>query len=130
MSCRNVADAVRFRGVQNVSDPQFQESWQDVYNMGPLTSTKWWVALGNHDWRGVPGAEVRRSLAVRFAACAGGLSHLWRARQIDFSALDDRWTMPSHYFRFKDSFAGGCAAFVVADTSPFVYTTPNAKMPA
>ena len=52
------------RGVSNSSDPQFQESWQDVYNKGPLKVLPWKVALGNHDWRGVVGAEVRGRVCV------------------------------------------------------------------
>ena len=55
------------RGVPNSSDPQFQESWQDVYNRGPLKVLPWKVALGNHDWRGVVGAEVRGGVCVLVA---------------------------------------------------------------
>lgn len=128
------------RGVSNSSDPQFQESWQNVYNKGPLKVLPWKVALGNHDWRGVVGAEVRRRAARAcvhpssipqplLRRCCAAARGVWLPLQIEFSEKDPRWNMPSRYFSFNNGFNGGCASFVFADTSPFVYSLPSNVMP-
>jgi len=59
------------------------------------------VALGNHDWRGSPQAEI------------------------DFSHNDSRWNMPAEFFSFRRVFADTCVDFIMTDTSPFAYNFSN-----
>ena len=51
-------------GVQSVDDPQWKASFEDVY-AAPSLQTPWYAALGNHDYRGRPGAQVAYSRGHR-----------------------------------------------------------------
>jgi acid phosphatase len=44
-------------GVQSVDDDHWKESFEDVYTAAAL-QTPWFAALGNHDYRGHPGAQI------------------------------------------------------------------------
>ena len=79
-------------GVQSVDDPQWATSFEQVYT-DPALQVPWYPALGNHDYRGVPQA------------------------QLDYSRRSRRWRMPARYHvvhatREVDLF--------VIDTSPLV----------
>ena len=39
-------------GVSSVNDPQFENTWHDVFRHGGLGKLKWYVVAGNHDYRG------------------------------------------------------------------------------
>ena len=53
----SVGDNFYPAGVQSVDDPQWQASFEQVY-AAPSLQTPWYVALGNHDYRGRPGAQT------------------------------------------------------------------------
>ena len=61
------------RGVQSVSDDHWRLAFEDVYTASSL-QTPWYALLGNHDYRGVPQA------------------------QIDYAAVSSRWRMPNRYY--------------------------------
>jgi tartrate-resistant acid phosphatase type 5 len=83
-------------GVTSVADPHWRRSFEDVYT-APALQTPWYVALGNHDYRGAPQA------------------------QIDYSALSHRWRMPSRYFKIGGAELGtDLLDIFVMDTSPIV----------
>lgn len=83
-------------GIASVNDPYWQSSFENVYN-GHLLYCPWYVALGNHDYRGNVEA------------------------QIEYSDISKRWTMPSRYFYVDKILEDDVtrARFIVLDTSPF-----------
>jgi acid phosphatase len=83
-------------GVASVADPHWRRSFEDIYT-APALQTPWYVALGNHDYRGAPQA------------------------QIDYSALSHRWRMPSRYFKIGGAELGtDLLDIFVMDSSPIV----------
>lgn len=93
----SVGDNFYDNGVQSTTDPQWKTSFEDVY-IGAHLQMPWYVALGNHDYRGVPQA------------------------QIDYSAVSPRWRMPARYFKVAGaSFGHPDADLFVIDTSPLVH---------
>ena len=92
----SVGDNFYDTGVQTVNDAQWRTSFEDVYT-APSLKTHWYVALGNHDYRGVPQAQV------------------------EYTATSPRWRMPSRYFRQSFTAPDGQAVdLFVIDTSPMV----------
>jgi tartrate-resistant acid phosphatase type 5 len=93
----SVGDNFYEDGVQSVSDPQWRSSYEDVYASRAL-QVPWFVALGNHDYRGVPQA------------------------QIDYAKTSPRWRMPSRYYKVAGGDIGAphLDLFVI-DTSPLVH---------
>lgn len=90
-------------GVSSVSDSQFRVTFESVYT-APSLQVPWYVALGNHDWRGNPQAEI------------------------DYSAHSTRWRMPAHYFTFTVKIDDTTSAeFFVLDTSPFETSYQTSK---
>lgn len=84
-------------GVDSITDPQWKSSFEDVYT-DPALNIPWQVALGNHDYRGNPQA------------------------QIDYAATSSRWRMPSRYFKVSGADMGMPAMdMFVIDTSPLVH---------
>lgn len=83
-------------GVASVRDPHWKDSFEGVY-VDPALQTPWFAALGNHDYRGVPDAQVA------------------------YTRLSRRWRMLARYYQ-----ASGAALGVpdldlfVLDTSPLV----------
>lgn len=68
-----VGDNFYTQGVQNVDDPRFKETYEDVFTAGSLQS-RWYVIVGNHDHYGNASA------------------------QIAYTAKSDRWYMPDYYY--------------------------------
>jgi acid phosphatase len=93
----SVGDNFYEDGVQSSADPQWRTSFEEVYKARSL-QVPWYVALGNHDYRGVPQA------------------------QIDYSEASPRWRMPARYFKVsgRDLGAAHVDLFVI-DTSPLVH---------
>jgi len=91
-----VGDNFYDSGVQSASDPQWKTSYEDVYVASSL-QTPWYVALGNHDYRGRPQA------------------------QIDYAKTSARWRMPARYYRQRiDASDGQALDLFIIDTSPLV----------
>lgn len=92
----SVGDNFYENGVESVSDPQWQSSFEDVYTASSL-QTPWHVTLGNHDYRGNVQA------------------------QLDYSAHSQRWRMPARYYSDVVVLPDGAkATFYYLDTSPFI----------
>ncbi|ESQ85255.1 hypothetical protein AEAC466_05960 [Asticcacaulis sp. AC466] len=97
----SVGDNFYDNGVQSVDDPLWKTSFEDIYT-GPNLQTPWYVALGNHDYRGVPQA------------------------QLDYARTSPRWKMPSRYYKVSGQDHGfGAADVFVIDTSPLVHAYAN-----
>ncbi len=91
-----VGDNFYDSGVQTVHDAQWKTSYEDVY-VAPTLQTPWYVALGNHDYRGNPQA------------------------QLDYARTSPRWRMPARYWRERVAGPGGQAVdLFILDTSPLV----------
>lgn len=71
-------------GVASVTDPHWKQSFEDVYTDAALR-TPWYPALGNHDYRGVPQAQVA------------------------YTGHSRRWRMPGRYYRVPGARGGGSA---------------------
>lgn len=84
-------------GVQSIDDPKWRSSFEDVYNGSRLRQTPWYVALGNHDYGGVPQAQV------------------------DYTGHSARWKMPARYFKVSGSSLGYPSVdLFIIDTSPMI----------
>ena len=84
-------------GVMSVEDQQWLTSFENIYT-APSLQVPWYVALGNHDYRGDVDA------------------------QIDYSDKSTRWRMPDKYYSFQYALEGGSIVqFFVLDTNPFPY---------
>ena len=81
-------------GVQSVTDPKWRTSFEDVYTGDHLRQMPWYVALGNHDYGGVPQAQV------------------------DYTAHSARWHMPARYF--KVAIPEASVDLFIIDTTPIV----------
>jgi len=92
-------------GVQSPTEMQWYFTFEKVYNT-PAFQKDWYVALGNHDYRGNAQAEI------------------------DYTQKSNRWKMPSRYYTFTKKISDNTSIrFVIIDTSPFqaVYReTPKA----
>jgi len=92
----SVGDNFYENGVQSASDPQWRTSFEAIYT-APSLQIPWFVALGNHDYRGNPQA------------------------QLDYAARSPRWKMPRRYYQVSGAMMGApeIELFVI-DTSPLV----------
>ncbi|MGE4480467.1 purple acid phosphatase family protein [Acidocella sp.] len=92
----SVGDNFYENGVESVTDPQWQSSFEHVYTEASL-QTPWKAILGNHDYRGNVQA------------------------QLDYTRHSQRWQMPARYYMETTALPGGAmAAFYYLDTSPFI----------
>lgn len=93
----SVGDNFYYNGVQSSTDPQWRSSYEDIYVARSL-QIPWYVALGNHDYRGAPQA------------------------QIDYSKISNRWRMPARYYKVPGAELGAPHAdLFFIDTSPLVH---------
>lgn len=92
----SVGDNFYPNGVQSTQDYHWISSYESIYT-DPSLYTDWYVALGNHDYRGNVQA------------------------QIDYSNISRRWNMPARYysktFELED---GEKLLLVVMDTNPYI----------
>ncbi len=85
-------------GVRSVRDPKWRTSFEEVYSQKSL-QVPWYVALGNHDYRGSVQAEI------------------------DYSATSSRWRMPDRCFTVVEPERGPpLLELFVVDTAPFLST--------
>jgi tartrate-resistant acid phosphatase type 5 len=82
-------------GVASTADPHWQHSFENVYHYGSLW-VDWYPVLGNHDYHGNPQA------------------------QIDYSAISQRWNLPSRYHTKVFSDDGIDIRLIFIDTNPLV----------
>jgi len=82
-------------GVASEFDPSWKSSFEDVYTQHALYDD-WYVALGNHDYKSNPDAEVA------------------------YSKISARWHMPTRYYSIVKTLKNGTKAeFFIIDSSPF-----------
>lgn len=94
----SVGDNFYENGVQSAQDAQWKTSFEDIYT-APSLQTPWYVALGNHDYRGVPQA------------------------QIDYAAGNRRWRMPARYYKVTGVEIGAPNVdLFFIDSSPLVHS--------
>jgi hypothetical protein len=91
----SAGDNFQVVGVRSTQDPLWMLNFENVFS-DPSLECDWYVALGNHDYKGEVQAEI------------------------DYTKISRRWNMPARYFavhkRINDSTA---ADFYIIDTSPF-----------
>lgn len=80
-------------GVQSAFDPHWKASFEDVYAATSL-QTPWYAALGNHDYRGRPSA------------------------QLDYARSSSRWRMPQRHYRVGAVSGVADLDLFVLDTTP------------
>ena len=98
----SVGDNFYENGVTGVDDPQWDDSFERIYD-APSLQSPWYSILGNHDYRGSVEAQLHY----------GG----------------PRWTMPARYYDRSQSLADGTKVdFFFIDTSPFVTTYRETKV--
>ncbi|MEQ9438491.1 MAG: tartrate-resistant acid phosphatase type 5 family protein [Cyclobacteriaceae bacterium] len=82
-------------GVESLDDPNWQESFEDIYDQESL-QIPWYVVLGNHDYDG----SVRA--------------------QIDYSLISQRWNLPARYYTLHQYLDQEDVLLLFTDTSPFI----------
>ena len=91
----SVGDNFQVIGVRSAQDPLWMLNFENVFN-DPALECDWYVALGNHDYKGEVQAEI------------------------DYSKISRRWNMPGRYFAVHKKINDTTAAdFYIIDTSPF-----------
>jgi len=85
-------------GVESVESRQWTTSFEDIYT-APSLQVPWYVALGNHDYRGNSGAQV------------------------DYTLFSPRWKLPARYYtvtrRIDNS---NTVQFFILDSTPYTAT--------
>lgn len=102
----SVGDNFYPNGVQSVSDHQWVSSFESIYKNISLHHN-WYVALGNHDYRGNIQA------------------------QIDYSKISRRWQMPEKYYSKTFELKNGEKVLMLfMDTNPYIesYYKPESDM--
>ncbi|SHI62213.1 Calcineurin-like phosphoesterase [Mesonia phycicola] len=92
----SVGDNFYPNGIASVNDPYLKSSFEDIY-YGSNLFCPWYVAIGNHGYRGNVQA------------------------QIDYSKISQRWTMPDRYFKVEKTLEDDktTAKFIFLDTNTF-----------
>jgi tartrate-resistant acid phosphatase type 5 len=91
----SVGDNFQVIGVRSVQDPLWTLNFENPFN-DPALECDWYVALGNHDYKGEVQAEI------------------------DYSKISRRWNMPARYFAVHKKINDTTSAdFYIIDTSPF-----------
>jgi tartrate-resistant acid phosphatase type 5 len=103
----NTGDNFYYCGAQNVSDPVFQTTFENVYTDQSL-NVPWFGCLGNHDY-GYPGS-AESEINYTFA-----------------SGTSKRWIMPNRYYYMRIKSNETNISLVVLDSTPCQspYTSPN-----
>jgi acid phosphatase len=92
----SVGDNFYEHGVTGIDDPQWQDSFESIYD-APSLQTPWHVILGNHDYRGNVEAQLR------------------------YGDTHPRWRMPARYFVRTETLPDGTPAdLFFIDTSPMI----------
>jgi acid phosphatase len=92
----SVGDNFYEDGVTGLDDPQWQDSFEAIYD-APSLHTPWHVILGNHDYRGDVEAQLR------------------------YGETHPRWNMPARAWRQRETLPDGTPAdLFFIDTSPML----------
>jgi acid phosphatase len=87
----SVGDNIYPNGVKSIDDTQWKTKFEDVY-VGKELEIPWYVALGNHDYRSSPDAQV------------------------EYTKKNLHWNMPARYFTFSKTVEKTSIDFFVLDT--------------
>jgi tartrate-resistant acid phosphatase type 5 len=89
-----LGDNFYYEGVENLSDPRFYHTFENVYTGANLQAPDFFrVIAGNHDHNGNVSAEIL------------------------YSGVSDRWHYPDYYYDFVESYGdGNTAHFIMLDT--------------
>lgn len=82
-------------GVKSVSDDDWRENYEEIYNH-PKLNIDWWAVAGNHEYRD-------NSQAL-----------------IDYAKVNPRWKMPAKYYTKVFKKGGATIRFVMLDTTPLI----------
>ena len=97
----SVGDNFYNNGVTSVTDPRFQQSFENIYT-APSLQVPWYLVLGNHDYNGNCDA------------------------QIAYSKTNKRWNMPARYYsKVHDVDAETKVEIFHIDTCPMVIAYQN-----
>lgn len=100
----SVGDNFYEDGVTGLDDPQWKDSFEDIYADASL-QTPWDVILGNHDYIG----DIEA--------------------QLQYSRRSARWRMPARYYARREVLADGTPADIFyIDTNPFVTAYRGTKV--
>ncbi len=100
----SVGDNFYEDGVSGLDDPQWQDSFETIYDAASL-QTPWHVILGNHDYRGDVEAQLR------------------------YGDTHARWNMPARYFVRTETLPDGAQAdLFFIDTSPMIAAYRHSKV--
>ena len=100
----SVGDNFYENGVASVDDPQWQSSFEKVYN-APSLQVPWWVILGNHDYHGNCDA------------------------QIEYHKINPRWNMPARYYTRTERIDDKTVVdFFYIDTTPMALASDDKKV--
>lgn len=83
-------------GVRSIRDPQWAGTFEDVF-ADPALQTPWYAVLGNHDYRGAPGAQVA------------------------YTQQSFRWRMRGRYWREDMRLGSQTVSFYFIDTTPLTH---------
>ncbi len=93
----SVGDNFYEDGVYSITDPHWHQSFEGTYT-SPSLQVPWYVALGNHDYRGSVQA------------------------QLDYAKTSPRWKMPARYWRQEMAVDTATKAeFFFIDTTPMMH---------
>jgi len=73
----SVGDNIYPNGVSSIYDPQWNDNFENVYNLENIKDIPWYVALGNHDYVLNDTAQI----------------------QYTFKSINNKWNMPNRYFK-------------------------------
>jgi tartrate-resistant acid phosphatase type 5 len=92
----SVGDNFYPHGVKSLKDPQWKETFENVYNSESL-NVPWYSAFGNHDYMG----KIKP--------------------QLEYNNLNSRWKSTERYYSFDRTFQNSeeKATFIIIDTNPF-----------
>lgn len=92
----SVGDNFYPKGVKSVYDPQWKESFEDVYSSESL-KTPWYSAFGNHDYMG----KIKP--------------------QLEYNRINPLWKSTERYYSFEKTLPNSeeKVTFIIIDTNPF-----------
>ena len=89
-------DPIHDDGVKSVDDEEWNLKFEDVYTAESLQKLPFYIASGNHEYRG----SVQAIL--------------------DYSNISERWNAPARYFTIEKPIGKSKALFVFIDTAPLI----------
>ncbi|XP_041454392.1 tartrate-resistant acid phosphatase type 5-like [Lytechinus variegatus] len=100
-----LGDNFYYDGVQSVTDPRFNETFENVFTADSL-QVPWYVVAGNHDWHGNVTAQIL------------------------YSNVSKRWNFPSLYYlvRYQIPSTQEMVSFIMIDTVSLSGTTDDSNV--